>query len=464
MDVPNKTVVLPPWVGQTLNHYRIDGLIGQGGMGVVYRAQDLRLQRPVAIKVLPAELTADPVRRKRFLLEARTAARLSHPAIAQVYDVDEQDGTIFIAMELVEGQTIGRLIQNHQLDLLGTIEVGIQVCAGLAKAHESGIVHRDIKPANVIQTPDGHVKILDFGLAKLLDTDWVTGTGAGGIHDVSTLTQTQVGVVKGTPAYMSPEQIKGDPIDARSDLFSLGIMLFEMATGEVPFVRKTPTAVMHAIAFAKTPAMRSAQINLPDQFRRIVARCLEKVPADRYPNARSLLEELRTLRRNLESGQTSRLSLKERASQALSRFMSLKPSEYAWLLGGALALAFIGYLLMSQSGTVFPIPVLAMCLLLYRRIRNQPQRMVETFVRKVSRLPEVHFIACQDRRITVGVDRATGQLYTRINDQLNACNRRLFFGEPMTLVIRSDLTPEETRQWLAAPGVKYVRDNATSTG
>jgi hypothetical protein len=170
------------------------------------------------------------------------------------------------------------------------------------------------------------------------------------------------------------------------------------------------------------------------------------------------------LRRNLESGQTSRLSLKEHASQALSRFMSLKPSEYAWLLGGALALAFIGYLLMSQSGTVFPIPVLAMCLLLYRRIRNQPQRMVETFVRKVSRLPEVHFIACQDRRITVGVDRATGQLYTRINDQLNACNRRLFFGEPMTLVIRSDLTPEETRQWLAAPGVKYVRDNATSTG
>jgi eukaryotic-like serine/threonine-protein kinase len=464
MDAPSKTVVLSPWVGQTLNHYRIDGLIGQGGMGVVYRAHDLRLQRPVAIKVLPSELTADPVRRKRFLLEARTAARLIHPAIAQVYDVDEQAGTIFIAMELVEGQTISSLIQNHQLDLLGTIEVGIQICAGLAKAHESGIVHRDIKPANVIQTPEGHIKILDFGLAKLLDGAWVTGPDAGGIHDVSTLTQTQVGIVKGTPAYMSPEQIKGDPIDARSDLFSLGIMLYEMATGEVPFVRKTPTEVMQAIAFAKTPPMRSAKANLPDQFQRIVARCLEKDPADRYPNARAMLEDLRTLRRSLESGQVPRRSLKERATQALSRFMSLKPSEYAWLLGGALALAFIGYLLLSQSGAILPIPVLAVCLLLYRRIRNQPQRMVETFVRKVSRLPEVRFIACQDRRITVNVDRAAGQLYARINEHLNACNRRLFFGEPMTLVIRSDLTVEETRQWLAAPGVQFVRDNAPPAG
>jgi len=459
MDAPNKTVVLSPWAGQTMKHYRIEGLIGQGGMGVVYRAQDLKLQRPVAIKVLPAELTSDAVRRKRFLLEARTAARLSHPAIAQVYDVDEHDGTFFIAMELVEGETISQFIQKHQLDLLGTIDVGIQVCAGLAKAHESGIVHRDIKPANVILTPDGHVKILDFGLAKLLDSDWVTGSSAGGIHEVTTLTQTQIGIVKGTPAYMSPEQIKGDPIDARSDLFSLGIMLFEMATGEVPFVRKTPTEVMQAIAFAKTPPMHSMQRSLPGDFQRIVGRCLEKTPADRYPNARAVLEDLRMLRRKMESGQTSRLSFKERITSVIGQLYDLKPSEYAWLLGGGLVLVFLFYLILTQPGTTTPIPLLVAGLLIYRRIRLQSRRLVEVFVRKISRLPEVRFIACQDRRITVGVDRATGQLYERINSQLNSCNRRLFFGEPLSLVIRTDLTAEEMRQWLAAPGVRYLREN-----
>jgi serine/threonine protein kinase len=461
MDALTKTLVLPPPVGQTLKHYRLDGVIGQGGMGVVYRAHDLKLQRPVAVKLLPTELTADADRRKRFLLEARTAARISHPAIAQIYDVDEQDGIIFIAMELVEGKTIRELIQNRQLDLLGAIDVALQVSAGLAKAHESGIIHRDIKPANVIQTPEGHVKILDFGLAKLLAADSVTSTFAGGIQNLSTLTQTQIGIVKGTPAYMSPEQIKGEAVDARSDLFSLGAMMFEMATGQVPFQRATPTEMMHAIAFDKTPAIHSIQPNLPGDLQRIVARCLKKSPTDRYPDARALIEDLRTLRRKMESGQARPLSLKERAADAFGRLMNLKPSEYVWLVGGALALAFVFYLLMTRVGVAFPIPLVVICLLVYRRIRHQPQRMVEAFVRKVARLPEVRFIACQDRRITVSVDRAPGQLYARINQQLNACNRKLFFGEPMTVVIRSDLTVEETRQSLAAPGVHYVRENAT---
>ena len=199
MEVSTKRLVLPPSIGQTLKHYRLDGVIGEGGMGVVYRAHDLKLQRSVALKLLPTALTADAEWRKHFLLEARAAARISHPAIAQVFDVDEQDGTIFIAMELVEGKTIRELIQNRQLDLLGAIDVALQVSAGLAKAHESGIIHRDIKPANVIQTPEGHVKILDFGLAKLLDTEAGTSAFTGGV--LSTLTQTQIGTVKGTPAY-----------------------------------------------------------------------------------------------------------------------------------------------------------------------------------------------------------------------------------------------------------------------
>lgn len=460
MDSPTKTLVLTPWEGQTLKHYRIDGLIGQGGMGVVYRAHDLKLQRPVAIKVLPAELTADPDRRKRFLLEARTAARITHPAIAQVYDVDEHEGNIFIAMELIEGKTVRDLIQGRQLDLLGAIDVSLQVCAGLAKAHESGIVHRDIKPANVIQTPDGHVKILDFGLAKLLDTDAGASTLAGGLQNLSTLTQTQVGIVKGTPAYMSPEQIKGEPIDARSDLFSLGVMLFEMATGEVPFQRKTPTEMMQAIAFAKTPPLYSLQPNLPADFHRIVSRCLEKTPADRYANARGLIEDLRLLRRKMESGQALPVSFKDRLRDAVGRLGEMKPSAYAWLAGSVLALAFAFYLFTAQVGIGSLIPVAVIGLLVYRHIRHQPRRLIEAFVRQVSRLPEVSFIACQDRRITVSVDRAPGQLYGRINQHLSACNRKLFFGEPLSVVIRSDLTTEETRQWLSTPGVHYVRENA----
>jgi hypothetical protein len=459
MDARTQTIVLHPWVGQTLKHYRVDDLIGQGGMGVVYRAHDLKLQRPVAIKVLPPELTGDAERRKRFLLEARAAARITHPAIAQVYDVDEHEGTIFMAMELVEGKTVRELVQHRQLDLLGSVDVGLQVCAGLAKAHESGIIHRDVKPANVIQTPDGHVKILDFGLAKLLDAEGGT-SAAGGMAGVSTLTQTQVGIVKGTPAYMSPEQIKGEAVDARSDLFSLGVMLFEMATGETPFRRATPTETMHAIAFAQTPAMHSLQPNLPGELQRIVARCLEKNPTDRYPDARALLEDLRSLRRKMESGLALPLSFQERLRGALGRLAEAKPSAYAGLAGSAVALGFAFYLLTLRVGVGSLIPLGIAGLLVYRHIRHQPRRMVEEFVQKVARLPEVTFIACQDRRITVGIDRAAGQLYGRINKQLSNCNRNLFFGEPLSLVIRSDLTSEETRQWLGSPGVQYVRDES----
>lgn len=455
MNAPTKTVVLHSWVGQTLKHYRVDGFIGEGGMGVVYRAYDQKLLRPVAIKVLPAEVTSDADRRKRFLLEARAAARLTHPAIAQVYDVDEHEGTIFIAMELVEGRTIRELVRNHQLDLLGTLDVGLQVSAGLAKAHESGIVHRDIKPANVIQSPDGHVKILDFGLAKLLTTEAGRSTSVGG-PDVSTLTQTQAGIIKGTPAYMSPEQIKGEAIDARSDLFSLGVMLFEMATGESPFKRATSTEIMHAIAFSKTPSMLSFQPNLPAEFHRIVSRCLEKEPANRYPDARALIMDLRSLRRKMESGQALPVSFKERMRGFLGRLADVKPSEYAWLVGGALVLGLAVYMLVARMGAGL-IPLVVFGLFVFRRFRHQPRRVVEGFVRKVSRLPEVHFIVCQERRITVGVDRPAGQLYGRIHEHLSASNRKLFFGEPLTLVIRSDLTEDETRQWLASPGVHYVR-------
>ena len=455
MDPRAKTVVLHPLVGQTLDQYRIEAVLGQGGMGVVYRAHDLKLQRPVALKVLPAELTGDTERRKRFLLEARAAARISHPAIAQVYDVDEHDGTVFIAMELVEGKTIQEVISSRELDLLGALDITLQVASGLAKAHEAGIVHRDIKPANVIQTPDGHVKILDFGLAKLLETEPVP---TGGAHDFSTLTQTQIGAVKGTPAYMSPEQVKGVSADARSDLFSLGVMLFEMATGVIPFRRPTPVETMHALAFDETPSMSSFRPNLPADLEQIVSRCLKKRPEDRYPDARGLIEDLRVLRRETESGLIRPLSLKSRVRDAFDRLTHLKPSEYAWLAGGILAVAGAVYLLFSNVGMGPLIPLAVISLLIYRRVRNQPRRMLELFVRKVARIPEVRFLVCVDRKITVGVDRAVGQLYGRINNQLNYCNRKLFFGEPFSVAIRHDLSADEIHRLLEGSGVQYVRD------
>jgi len=455
------TVVPHPLVGQTLNQYRIEAVLGQGGMGVVYRAHDLKLQRPVALKLLPADLTSDPERRKRFLLEARAAARISHPAIAQVYDVDEHEGMIFIAMELVEGKTISDLIQYRELDLLGAIDIALQVAAGLAKAHAAGIVHRDIKPANVIQTPDGHVKILDFGLAKLLDSGTSTVTSAGGVHDLSTLAQTQVGAVKGTPAYMSPEQVKGEGVDVRSDIFSLGVMLFEMVTGEVPFRRPTPVATMHAVAFDDTPTMSALRPNLPAGLQRIVTKCLRKRPEDRYPDVRLLIEELRVLRRETESGLARTISVKERFAGTLGKLKQLQPAEYAWLVGGTLTLAAILYSLVSNVGQLTPLLPLAVgCLLIYRRIRNQPRRMLELFVRKISKVPEVRFIVCENGRITVGVDQAVGQLYGRIIAQLNHCNGKMFHGQPMSVVIRPDLSAEETRQHLAGAGVQYVRDDA----
>jgi len=443
-------------VGQTLNQYRSEAVLGQGGMGVVYRAHDLKLQRPVALKVLPAGLTGDTERRKRFLLEARAAARISHPAIAQVYDVDEHDGTVFIAMELVEGRTVQEVIGSREPDLLGALDITLQVASGLAKAHEAGIVHRDIKPANVIQTPDGHVKILDFGLAKLLETQTAP---AGGAHEFSTLTQTQIGAVKGTPAYMSPEQVKGVSADARSDLFSLGVMLFEMATGEIPFRRPTPVETMHALAFDETPSMSSIRPNLPAELERIVSKCLKKRPEDRYPDARALIEDLRVLRRETESGLIRPFSLKDRISDTFDRLTHLKPSEYAWLAVGILAVAGAIYPLVANVGMGPFIPLAIICLLVYRRIRNQPRRMLDLFVRKVARIPEVRFVVCVDRKITVGVDRVVGQLYGRINNQLNYCNRKLFFGEPFSVMIRHELSADELRQLLESAGVQYVRDD-----
>lgn len=449
-------------IGQNLKHYRVDATLGQGGMGVVYRAQDLKLQRPVAIKLLAPELVQDAERRRRFFQEARAAARITHPAIAQIYDVDEADGVIFIAMELVEGSTVKDLIRRRELDLLGSMDIAIQVAEGLARAHEAGIVHRDIKPANIIVTRDGQAKILDFGLAKLVDPAQPDGADAG-LSMLATVTQTRVGTLMGTAAYMSPEQVKGLPVDFRCDLFSLGVTLFEMATWELPFQRNTMMETLHAVAFDETPSIHSVRPNLPIDLQQIISRCLRKRPEDRYPDARTLIQELRSLRRDAESGKASTFSLRQRVIDAFRQLPQLAPRQYGWAAGAVIVLGVILYLILTNVSVGSVIGFSLIGLLVYRHTRNRPQRMIELFTRKIRNVPEVRLITVQDRRITVVVDRPVAQLYGRINAQLSACNRKLFFGDPMSVTIRHDLTSPETSLLLTSTGVHYVREDVATT-
>jgi serine/threonine protein kinase len=450
--------------GQTLKHFRLEGLLGEGGMGLVYRAYDTRLHRPVAVKLLSLELTSDPERKQRLLQEARAAAGVSHPAIAQIFYVDEEGDVTFIVMELVEGKTVSELVQNRELDLLGAVDIAIQVAQGLAKAHERGIVHRDIKPANVMLTQDGHVKILDFGLAKLLDQGQGQGPGRTQRVDQPPVAQTQTGVVMGTPAYMSPEQVRGVAVDCRSDLFSLGVLLFEMVTGQSPFRRETFMNSLHAVAFDETPPLGSIQPPIPEELQRILLRCLKKRPADRYPNARELIDELRLFRRRAETGVAYKTSWRQRIVDAWERLRHQPPSRYAWFAIGLGGLGLALFLSISKIGVGSLVFLTLAGLYLYRHLRNRPDRIQELFVRRVSKVPEVRLVAFHDRHATVVVDRPAAQLYGRINDYLRACNRKLYWGQPMTVAVLHEVSPEQFQKILTGPGVQYCRQEAAEKG
>jgi serine/threonine-protein kinase len=234
-------------VGMTLGHYRILARLGAGGMGVVYRAEDEKLRRQVALKVLP-DTSGNEERRQRFLREARSAAAVTHPNVAVVYQVDEQDGRIYIAMELVKGENLRAHMDRGRLDLATAKDLAVQIARGLAAAHEEGIVHRDLKPENVMITPAGVVKLLDFGLAKVGVDKPASGRTEAALAKTETLVTSDEGRIMGTPEYMSPEQALGEPLDVRSDVFSLGIVMYEMLCGTRPFGGTTTGAILVAIA------------------------------------------------------------------------------------------------------------------------------------------------------------------------------------------------------------------------
>jgi serine/threonine protein kinase len=281
--------------GTKLGPYEIQSLLGAGGMGEVYRARDTRLNRTVAIKVIPQHLSTDPARRQRFEREARAISALQHPNICTLHDIGHQDGTDYLVMEYLEGETLAlRLVRVLPLEQM--LRFGIDVADALDAAHRRGIVHRDLKPGNIIVTAHGECKVLDFGLAKLeKDTD----------SDAETVTRSELltspGTALGTVAYMSPEQVRGEALDARTDIFSLGTVMYEMACGKLPFFGKTSGMVFKAILDETPPAPTRLNSALPVQLDEIVSKALEKDRELRYQSAADLRTDLKRLQRDTES-------------------------------------------------------------------------------------------------------------------------------------------------------------------
>jgi eukaryotic-like serine/threonine-protein kinase len=301
-------------IGQTISHYRILGQLGSGGMGVVYEAEDIDLGRRVALKFLPPQLSSDHTALDRFLLEARTASALNHPNICTIYAVEKAGEQSFIAMELLEGETLDRRLNTGSLPPDRLLEWSIQLADALDAAHAKGIIHRDIKPANIFITQRGQVKVLDFGLAKLTRPE-MTMTTIGATQDSpAALNLTSPGVTVGTIAYMSPEQARGEELDARTDLFSLGAVIYQMATGRLPFSGVTSAVVFHAILELDPPPALQLNPALPPKLEEIISKALEKDRDLRYQSAADLRGDLKRLKRDTESGRKTAAS----ASGAIS--------------------------------------------------------------------------------------------------------------------------------------------------
>jgi DNA helicase II / ATP-dependent DNA helicase PcrA len=286
---------------KTIAHYRILETLGAGGMGAVYKAYDEKLHRTVALKVLPPEAISQEDRRRRFLQEARAASALNHPHILTVYEVGEDDGKPYMVMEYVEGETLREKIAARALSVKEALDIAIQVAEGLVKAHEHGIIHRDLKPENLIISRDGYAKILDFGLAKLVARR-ERALVADSAEKTRILFKTQSGMILGTLNYMSPEQLLGERVDLRSDIFSFGIVLYEMFAGRHPFANENRIDMMHAILHGEPQSLHAIKSDLPLTLERILAKALAKAPGERYQKIKELSAELKALKRDLELG------------------------------------------------------------------------------------------------------------------------------------------------------------------
>ncbi|MBA2647637.1 MAG: protein kinase [Pyrinomonadaceae bacterium] len=310
----------PVMAGRRISHYKIISSLGAGGMGEVYLAEDTALGRKVALKLLPALFTEDPDRLRRFAQEARAASALSHPNVAHVYEIGEADGTSFIAMEYVEGQLLEDKIGDCPLDTNEIVDIAVQTADALDAAHAEGIIHRDIKPANIVITPRGQVKVLDFGLAKVTARQSHVPQS-----EAPTKIKTSAGLVMGTVPYMSPEQALGREIDTRTDIFSLGAVLYEMATGRQPFSGANAVEVIDHLAHSQPEAIARFNYDVPAELERIIRKCLEKDREHRYQSAREILVDLRNLQRDggAQAVTTERAAPQQRSNRLRLAFAAL---------------------------------------------------------------------------------------------------------------------------------------------
>ena len=302
-------------VGETVSHYRILERLGQGGMGEVFLAQDTTLDRKVALKFLPEELQQDPTARKRFLREAKSAAALDHPFICKIYEIGKAQDRTFIAMEYIQGMNLEERFLKGPLPIEDVLEIAWEIADALEGAHRRGIVHRDLKPANVMLIPEGHIKVMDFGLAKRV-------TPEGEEENVSTVL-TQDGAAVGTVPYMSPEQVRGKPLDTRSDIFSFGVVLYEMVAGVHPFKKDSTMDTAQTILSVTPPPIARYVNDVPDLLQDTIRKMLAKDPGERYQTAKGLMTDLRQL--NLDTAAGSALS-------AVAAFGAEQPKGIAsWL-------------------------------------------------------------------------------------------------------------------------------------
>ena len=378
--------------GRTISHYRILKQLGAGGMGEVYLAEDTQLERTVAIKILPSEVASDQERMRRFVREAKAASAIDHPNIVHVYEISSADGIQFIAMQYVEGNTLRSKINGQPLPTEELLKTAIQITDALSEAHNRGIIHRDLKPPNIMITPKGHVKLLDFGLAR------IEKSASGEDSQMATQSKTESGVVVGTVAYMSPEQAMGNKIDHRTDIFSLGIVLYEMATGRPPFIGKNPTDTIDRIVHSQPESIARLNYEAPQELERIIRKCMEKDPERRYQSASEINIDLSNLKRDLDSTESKPLTARSHLNRNSVEVPATK-RKYWIPVAILLALAAIAGFAIYRSRQASGEALRAIAVLPFKNVNLDPKTeylsdgITDSIINNVSQIRQVRVMA-----------------------------------------------------------------------